>query len=64
MQQASQNQDGPKIEELSLAIHTCQTAIDRLFDELEEVSNEFDSRSAVFEEQLQKLTSDLADGNS
>jgi ATP-binding cassette subfamily F protein 3 len=64
MQQASQNQDGPKIEELSQAIHTCQTAIDRLFDELEKVSSEFDGRSAVFEEQLQKLASELADANS
>jgi ATP-binding cassette subfamily F protein 3 len=64
MQQASQNQEGPKIEELSRAIHTCQITIDRLFDELEEVSNELDSRSAVFEEQLQKLASDLEDGSS
>ena len=64
MQQASQNQDGPKIVELSQAIHSCQSTIDQLFDKLEETSNELDIRSAVFEEQLQKLASELEDGNS
>ena len=64
MQQASQNQDGPKIVELSQAIHTCQTAIDQLFDELEKVSNDLDSRNAVYEKQLQKLVSELAVSNS
>ena len=61
MQQASQNQDGPKIAELSQAIHACQSGIDQLFDKLEEASNELDNRSAVFEDQLQKLASDLED---
>ena len=64
MQQASQNQDGPEIVELSQAIHSCQSTIDQLFDKLEETSNELDIRSAIFEEQLQKLASELEDGNS
>jgi ATP-binding cassette subfamily F protein 3 len=63
MQQASQNQDGPKIVELSQAIHSCQSTIDQLFDKLEETSNELDIRSAIFEEQLQKLASELEDGS-
>ena len=64
MQQASQNQDVPEIVELSQAIHSCQSTIDQLFDKLEETSNELDIRSAIFEEQLQKLASELEDGNS
>jgi len=52
MQQASENQDGPRIVELSQAIHTCQSAIDQLFDELETITNEFDLLNAVFEEQM------------
>ena len=63
MQQASQNQDGPKIVELSQAIHSRQSTIDQLFDKLEETSNELDIRSAIFEEQLQKLASELEDGS-
>jgi ATP-binding cassette, subfamily F, member 3 len=61
MQQASQNQDGVKIVELSQAIHTCQSMIDQLFDKLEETSNELDLRNVVFEEQLQNLASELED---
>jgi len=59
MQQASQNQDGPRIVELSQAIHTCQSAIDQLFDKLETSTNEFDRQNAVFEDQLKQLESEL-----
>ena len=62
MQQASQNQDGPRIVELSQAIHTCQSAIDQLFDELETITNEFDLQNAVFDDQLKQLESELAGG--
>ena len=37
MQEASQLQSGPRILSLSQAIHNCQSAIDRLFVELEEL---------------------------
>jgi ATP-binding cassette subfamily F protein 3 len=59
MQQASQNQDGPRIVELSQAIHTCQSAIDRLFDKLETSTDEFDLQNVVFEDQLKQLESKL-----
>jgi ATP-binding cassette subfamily F protein 3 len=62
MQQASQNQDGPRIVELSQAIHTCQSAIDQLFDKLEKNTDEFDLQNAVFEDQLKQLESELARG--
>lgn len=62
MQQASQNQDGPRIVELSQAIHTCQSAIDQLFDKLEKSTDEFDLQNAVFEDQLKRLESELARG--
>ena len=64
MQQASQDQDGPKIVELSQAIHACQTAIDHLFDELEKASDEFDSQNAVFEAELRNLESELDDAST
>jgi ATP-binding cassette subfamily F protein 3 len=64
MQQASQNQDGPRIVELSLAIHTCQSAIDQLFDELETITDEFDIQNAVFEDQLKQLESELENERS
>ena len=59
MQQASQKRDGPRIVELSQAIHTCQSAIDKLFDELETATLEFDRQNAVFEDQLKQLTSEV-----
>jgi chromosome segregation ATPase len=55
MQQAAQDKDGNRIGELSQAIHACQAAIDRLFEELEQISNEIESRNAVFERQLGQL---------
>jgi ATP-binding cassette subfamily F protein 3 len=59
MQQATQNQDGPRIVGLSQAIHTCQSAIDQLFDELETTTDDFDRQNAVFEDQLKQLESEL-----
>jgi ATP-binding cassette subfamily F protein 3 len=59
MQLASQNQDGPQIVELSQAIHTCESTIDQLFDELETTTHEFDLKNAVFEDQLKQLASEL-----
>ncbi len=64
MQLASQNQDGPKIVELSQAIHICQTAIDELFDKLEQITAEFDRRNAVFEEELRQLDSEADESGS
>jgi ATP-binding cassette subfamily F protein 3 len=55
MQQASQNQDGRLIAELSRSIHGCQSAIDGLFDELEKITDELDSQNTVFETQLKQL---------
>jgi ATP-binding cassette subfamily F protein 3 len=56
MQLASQNQDGQYIAELSQAIHEGQTDIDRLFDELESVTDEFEQQSAVFQKELDELS--------
>jgi ATP-binding cassette subfamily F protein 3 len=59
MQQASQKQDGQRIVELSRAIHANQAAIDKYFDELEKITQEFDSQKGVFEKQLQALEAEL-----
>jgi ATP-binding cassette subfamily F protein 3 len=61
MQQASQNQDGTQIAELSQAIHACQSAIDQLFVKLEEITDEFEAQNAIFELQLKQLESELED---
>jgi ATP-binding cassette subfamily F protein 3 len=55
MQQASQNQDGKKIQKLSQSLHSCQTAIDELFDKLEKATDELDSQKAEFDRLLQQL---------
>jgi ATP-binding cassette subfamily F protein 3 len=63
MQQASQDMDGPRIAELSRAIHASQSAIDKYFDELEKITHELDSQNADFEKQLQALDAELGTEN-
>ncbi|UCF90135.1 MAG: ABC-F family ATP-binding cassette domain-containing protein, partial [Desulfobacterales bacterium] len=48
MQQASQAQDGPRIAELSQAIHACQSSIDRLFEQLEKITDDLEAHKRVF----------------
>ena len=55
MQQASEDQDGVRIAELSRSIHACQAAIDELFKELEKVTNELDLKNAEFDGELKEL---------
>jgi ATP-binding cassette subfamily F protein 3 len=55
MQQASRVQDGTRISKLSQSIHASQSAIDKLFDELEKTTDEFNTRNAVFNEELREL---------
>ena len=55
MQAASQDQDGKRISELSQSIHACQSKIDDLFDELEKVTDEFETQNAVYERELREL---------
>ena len=56
MQTATQDQDGQQIAELSRAIHQCQSEIDRLFDELETATEEYEQQSAVFLRMLDNLS--------
>ena len=55
MQLASQKQDGQEIAELARAIHANQSATEKAFDELENITNELDGQNAVFEKQMQAL---------
>lgn len=55
MQQASQNQAGPKIEKLAQSMHSCQSAIDELFEKLEKAAAEMDAQKAEFDRELQQL---------
>ena len=55
MQLASQDQDGQRIAELSRAIHKCQADVERLFDELETASEEFEKQNSLFQQQLDGL---------
>ena len=55
IQEASQQQNGSKIGELSQSIHTCRLAIDNLFDELEDLTDKLDKQSTEFEKKLEML---------
>ena len=52
MQKATATGNGNLIAELSQAIHACQSAIDRLFDDLETRSEHYENRKHVVEEKL------------
>jgi ATP-binding cassette subfamily F protein 3 len=58
MQQASQQQDGNRISEISRDIHSCQSAIDRLFEELERLSEDYDHQKNEFDRQLAAIDAD------
>jgi ATP-binding cassette subfamily F protein 3 len=55
MQTATLAQDGKRIAELAQAIHRSQSAIDRLFDELEMVSANYNKKKSEFEKMLGQL---------
>jgi len=60
MLQASEQQDGSKIAELSQSIHSCRLTIDSLFDELEEITGQLDEQMIVFDKKLEKLDSEIS----
>ena len=55
MQAASQAQDGKGIAKISQSIHRCRSAIDRLFNELETLTNTVNAQSILFQEKLDEL---------
>ena len=55
MQAAAEQQDGDRIKELSRAIHTCQSAIEERFAELEEMSEIIEEKGKVFDQKLAEL---------
>jgi ATP-binding cassette subfamily F protein 3 len=59
MQQAAQDQDGARISEISQALHSCQHTIDRLFDDLEALTRNLETRNAEFETRLNQLDSEI-----
>ncbi len=59
MQASTLVHDGKKIAELARAIHNHQSAVDRLFNELEMASAVYDQRKTEFEKMLEQLDSSL-----
>ena len=55
MQAAAEQQDGDRIKELSRSIHTCQSAIEERFAELENMSEIIEEKGKVFDQKLAKL---------
>lgn len=64
MQCATQDRDGQRIAELSQAIHSCQSEINRLFNELENFTEEVETQRAVFQKQLENLEHESNTQNS
>lgn len=56
---ASQAGDGEKIEVLSRSIHSCRSAIDNLFDELEQSTITLDEQKAIFQKKFEQLESEI-----
>jgi len=52
---ASQAGDGEKIGMLSRSIHTCRSAIDNLFDKLEQSTIALEEQKTIFERKLEQL---------
>jgi ATP-binding cassette, subfamily F, member 3 len=52
---ASQAGDGEKIGVLSRSVHTCRSAIDNLFEELEQSTIALEEQKSLFEEKLEQL---------
>ena len=57
MQSATQEQKSAKIQELSKAIFACQTEIDRLYDTLEALTEEYESQLVEFDEKMAEIES-------
>ncbi|MBN1931737.1 MAG: ATP-binding cassette domain-containing protein [Desulfobacterales bacterium] len=55
MQAASEAKDGTKIVEISQSLHTCQSAIDQLFDDLEKLTTDLETQAVFFDQKLQQL---------
>jgi ATP-binding cassette subfamily F protein 3 len=55
MQDASQTGDGGRIGSLSQLIHICQSSIDQLFNELEELTEKLMKEKKIFDKELQEL---------
>ncbi|MBU4463014.1 MAG: hypothetical protein KKB05_03620 [Proteobacteria bacterium] len=55
MREASQNQDGKKIVEFSRSIHKRQSEIDRIFNELEKLTDFLEEKRTKFEKKLEEL---------
>jgi ATP-binding cassette subfamily F protein 3 len=57
---ASQAGDGEKIGVLSRSIHSCRSAIDNLFEELEKSTTALEEQKTIFEEKFEQLESNTA----
>ena len=55
MQQATQDQNGARISEISRNIHDCRNAIDRYFEKLETLTISLEKHQRKFDEKLKEL---------
>jgi ATP-binding cassette subfamily F protein 3 len=58
---ASQAGDGEKIGVLSLSIHNCRSAIDNLFDKLEQSTIALEEQETIFGKKLEQLELNIKD---
>jgi len=55
MQAAALAKQGEKIKEIARAIHTCETGIEKCFEDLEALTPAYDGQNAIFEKKLEEL---------
>jgi ATP-binding cassette subfamily F protein 3 len=60
MQTATREGNGESIAEISVAIHTCQSQIDRLFRQLESAGDHYERLKAQFDEKLAQFEAGLS----
>jgi ATP-binding cassette subfamily F protein 3 len=57
MLSATENQDGARIGKIGKEIHRCETAIEKAFSDMEEITSRIGEKSIVYEEELHRLES-------
>ncbi len=56
---ATRDRQGTRIEDIAKSMHTCRSSIEKLFDELEILTNNLEVQRSAFDEKLKRLESEI-----